>query len=356
MARAVQLARQGEGHVEPNPMVGCVIVKDDQVVGEGWHQEFGGPHAEIVALQSCVASPAGATLYVTLEPCCHEGKTPPCTQAIIQAGIARVVAAQTDPNPLVAGKGILQLKKAGIDVEVGVLEDRAKYLNAPYLRRIQQGRPWIIAKWAMTLDGKIATHAGDSRWISNPKSREIVHRLRGRVDAIMVGAGTAIADDPMLTARPTGPRNAVRVVLDRRLRLSENANLVQTAADHPTLVATGPDANRDKIKKLESLGCRIWQPTSASPEDSLIEFLRYLAETGVSNVLVEGGSEVLGSLFDRQLIDEVHVFMAPILAGGSAAPSPIGGTGVHTMNSAIRLKHVEVENIEGDIYVSGRLS
>ncbi len=356
MARALQLALQGEGHVEPNPLVGAAIVKDGRLIGEGWHPKFGGPHAEIVALQSCVAPPAGATLYVTLEPCCHTGKTPPCTRAIIQSGIARVVAAQRDPNPEVAGRGIQQLRESGIHVDVGILEEQARYLNAPYLCRIQQGRPWMIAKWAMTLDGKIATRVGDSRWISNRASREIVHRLRGRVDAIMVGAGTAIADDPMLTARPPGPRTAQRVVLDSRLRLPENSALIKSAGDDPTIIVVGPDADPDKIQNLEGVGCHVWQSNTRSADDRLSEFLSYLVKCGATNVLVEGGAGVLGTLFDRQLIDEVHVFVAPIIAGGAAAPSPIGGQGVELMKSAPRLKHVKIETVDGDVYVSGRLS
>jgi len=228
MTRALELAEQGLGYVEPNPMVGCVIAHHDKVIGEGWHQRFGGPHAEVEAIRNAGSIPRDATLYVTLEPCCHQGKTPPCTVAIIQAGIRRVVIAQRDPFPQVDGGGIEQLKQQGSKVEVGLLEEQAKELNAPYVKLIKTGRPWVIAKWAMTLDGKLATRTGDSRWISNQLSRAVVHQLRGRVDAIMVGRKTAQLDDPQLTARPTGVRIPTRIILDSQASLSlESSSFAQ---------------------------------------------------------------------------------------------------------------------------------
>ncbi len=218
MQRAIALARRGEGFVEPNPMVGCVLVRDGNVVGEGWHQRFGGPHAEVVALQAAGGDARGATAYVSLEPCCHHGKTPPCTQALIDAGVARVVIAMHDSFAEVAGGGVKQLREAGIEVTVGLLDDEARQLNAPYLKLIEQGRPWVIAKWAMTLDGRIASKTGSSQWISGEASRAIGHGLRGRVDAIIVGRGTAAADDPLLTTRLSDgnkpPRTATRVVFE----------------------------------------------------------------------------------------------------------------------------------------------
>ena len=230
MRRALELAAQGQGAVEPNPMVGCVIARGAEILGEGWHRRFGGAHAEVEALKLAGERARGATVYVTLEPCCHHGKTPPCTRAILDAGVARVVAAMPDPFPQVAGGGLAELRAAGIEVQSGVLEEEARKLNAPYLKLLSTGRPWIIAKWAMTLDGKIATAAGDSRWISCLDSRSIVHQLRGRVDAIVVGRGTAAADDPLLTARPPGPRTAMRIVVDTRASLSPQSQLVRTAA------------------------------------------------------------------------------------------------------------------------------
>src|SRR5579884_2079657 len=219
MRRALELAEHGRGYVEPNPLVGAVVVRDGQLVGEGWHQHYGEAHAEIHALAAAGEGSRGATLYVTLEPCCHFGKTPPCTDAVLRAGIRRVVAAMPDPFPAVAGKGAELLRQAGVTVELGIGEAEARRLNAPYLKLLEKRRPWVHAKWAMTLDGKIATRTGDSKWISNEASRRIVHALRGRMDAVIVGAGTALADDPLLTARPPGPRVATRAVLDSTGRL-----------------------------------------------------------------------------------------------------------------------------------------
>jgi len=257
MARALELASRGEGYVEPNPMVGCVIVRDGEVVGEGWHQKFGGPHAEVEALRVAGARARGATMYVTLEPCCHHGKTPPCTEAIIAAGITRVVCAQRDPFEQVAGRGIEMLKAAGIAVEAGMLEAEAKTLNAPYLKLVTTGRPWIIAKWAMTLDGKIATRTGDSRWISGEASREIVHRLRGRVDGIMVGCDTALHDDPLLTARPPGARVATRIVVDSYASLALESQLVRSVSAAPVLVAASSAAPQENIDRLTAAGCEV---------------------------------------------------------------------------------------------------
>ena len=242
MARALQLAARGEGFVEPNPQVGCVISRGDQVLGEGWHEKFGGPHAEINALNTAGGAARGATLYVTLEPCAHHGKTPPCTEAIQMAGIARVVVAHPDPNPQVDGQGIDALHAAGITCDVGQGKPDATRLLAPYIKWVTTGRPWVIAKWAMTLDGKLATRAGDSQWISSPQSRQIVHQLRGRVDAIVIGSGTARIDDPLLTARPNDPsdvrRLATRVVVDSKCRLPVGSQLARTTAAVPLLVAT----------------------------------------------------------------------------------------------------------------------
>ncbi len=237
MARAVQLASHGEGSVEPNPMVGCIIVRDGAIVAEGWHQRFGGPHAEIEALRVAGTRAQGATMYVTLEPCCHHGKTPPCTEAILAAGIRRVVVAQQDPFAEVSGRGIEALRARRVRVDTGCGKEAAQSLNAPYRSLIERQRPWIIAKWAMTLDGKIASRSGHSQWISNEHSRRIVHQLRGRVDGIMVGRGTVAIDDPQLTARPTGPRTAVRIVVDSHASIPLSSKLVQTCRDVPLLIA-----------------------------------------------------------------------------------------------------------------------
>jgi diaminohydroxyphosphoribosylaminopyrimidine deaminase/5-amino-6-(5-phosphoribosylamino)uracil reductase len=354
MRRALELAAQGQGAVEPNPMVGCVIARGAEILGEGWHRRFGGPHAEIEALKLARERARGATLYVTLEPCCHHGKTPPCTSAVLAAGVARVVAALADPFPQVAGGGLAKLRAAGIEVEVGVLEREARNLNAPYLKLLATGRPWVIAKWAMTLDGKIATRTGDSRWISCKASRHVTHQLRGRVDAIIVGRGTAAADDPMLTARPPGPRSAMRIVVDSRASLSLESQLVRTACETPVLVAVSSDATTADCRRLQDAACTVFYCAGKTPRDRLESLLDELGKRRMTNVLVEGGGRLLGSLFDGGLIDEVHVFIAPKLAGGEAAPGPIAGCGVDVIASAMALEDVDVEQLGGDVYLHGR--
>ena len=259
MQRALELAALGRGSVSPNPMVGCVIVRDGVSVGEGWHQAFGGPHAEVHALRDAGDAAVGATMFVTLEPCCHHGKTPPCSEAIIKAGLKRVVVAVADPFPNVAGGGLQSLRAAGIQVDTGVLEDAASNLLAPYLKRQRTGKPWVIAKWAMTLDGKIATSTGSSKWITGEESRAFVHHLRGIVDAVMVGRGTADADDPLLTARPPGPRQATRVVLDSTASLSSTSQLVRTAGETTVLVVVGPDSREQACDRLGKAGCEVLQ-------------------------------------------------------------------------------------------------
>lgn len=355
MARALELAARGEGFVEPNPMVGCVIVQDGEIVGEGFHARFGGPHAEVEALQVAGARAAGADVYVTLEPCCHHGKTPPCTQALIKAGVSRVVVAQLDPFPQVAGQGIAELTRAGIEVEVGLLELEAKELNAPYRKLVEQGRPWIIAKWAMTLDGKLATRTGDSRWISCEESRAIVHRIRGRVDAIMVGSNTAATDDPLLTARPPGPRTAARIVLDSNCSLTSKSQLVQTANQAPVIVATTSAAADKDRQRLTKAGCEVLVCDEPTHEARLAQLLDELGRRRMTNVLVEGGSALLGSLLDLLEIDEVHAFIAPKIVGGHAATTPLAGEGLDLMANALALYEPVVERSGVDAYVHGRV-
>lgn len=359
MHRALELARQGEGAVEPNPMVGCVLVRDDLLLGEGYHQRFGGPHAEVAALANSSASDLrGATAYVTLEPCSHFGKTPPCADALVSAEIARVVVAMEDPFPQVSGQGIHRLREADITVDVGVLRATAEALNAPYLMRVRNGRPWVIAKWAMTLDGKIATHAGDSRWISNEISRERVHQLRERMDAIIVGSQTAIDDDPLLTPRPQDPqfdhppRQPLRIVCDRRLRLPLDAQLAATAGEQPVLIATAPNADRKRMEQLEQAGCEVLVIDGEG--EFLSVLLQNLGGRDMTNVLVEGGAGLLGALFDQQLIDEVWTFIAPKIVGGRDAISPIGGEGKSLMNQAVALTNVERELLGDDVLMKGR--
>jgi diaminohydroxyphosphoribosylaminopyrimidine deaminase/5-amino-6-(5-phosphoribosylamino)uracil reductase len=355
MRRALELAVQGQGVVEPNPMVGCVIARGAEIIGEGWHRRFGGDHAEVEALRLAGARARGAALYVNLEPCCHVGKTPPCTRAVLAGGVRRVVAAMRDPFPQVAGGGLAELQAAGVAVEVGLLEHEARQLNAPYLKLLSTGRPWILAKWAMTLDGKIATCTGESRWVSDEQSRQVVHALRGRVDAIVVGSETARRDDPLLTARPPGPRTALRVVLDSRALLSSASQLVRTVREAPVLVAAGPEASAADQQRLRSAGCEVVVFQQASPVECLEALLAELGRRRMTNVLVEGGSRLLGSLLDSRAIDEVHAFIAPKLVGGADALGPIAGRGIAEMSAALALEQVEIQQLGADVYVRARL-
>jgi diaminohydroxyphosphoribosylaminopyrimidine deaminase/5-amino-6-(5-phosphoribosylamino)uracil reductase len=355
MMRALELARRGEGRVEPNPMVGCALVREGRIVGEGWHQQFGGPHAEVNALAAAGDAARGATAYVTLEPCNHAGKTPPCTQSLVAAGVSRVVAACGDPNPAVSGGGFAALAAAKITVEVGVLGDEAADLIAPFAKLIAARRPWIIAKWAMTLDGKLATHAGDSRWISGEPARAVVHQIRGRVDAILVGRGTAAADDPLLTARPRGARTATRIVLDSRATISLESQLVRTAAEAPTLIAVSPSAPAGKCRELSARGVEVWRSASADRNARLGELLDELGRRQMTNVLVEGGAGVFGALLDLDAMDEIHVFVAPRIVGGADAKSPVGGHGFNAMAAARELARGHVQQCGEDVYIRGRV-
>ena len=358
MSLAVQAAQNGQGCVEPNPMVGCVIVADDQVIGLGWHEKFGGPHAEVNAIASVKAELkdkiAGATAYVSLEPCSHQGKTGPCCDALIAANIARVVIAVVDPNPKVSGQGIAKMQAAGIEVVTDVLTNEAEQVLAPYLKRTRTGLPWVIAKWAMTIDGSIAAASGDSQWISNEKSRKRVHDLRRRVDAVMVGIGTALADDPMLNPRPAGKRIVTRVVVDSAVRLPLDSKLATTSSEFPTLIAV--DGNQaktqaNKIAALEASGCQIWQSApSRDPDQRLLGLLKHLAGNGVTNLMVEGGGQILGALNDLSQIDEVHLFVGAKLLGGKDARSPVAGIGPSLMNAATQLQLQQVERIDNDVY------
>jgi diaminohydroxyphosphoribosylaminopyrimidine deaminase / 5-amino-6-(5-phosphoribosylamino)uracil reductase len=357
MRRAIELARRGLGYVEPNPVVGAIVVDPTgTVVGEGWHQKYGGPHAEVHALAQAGTMALGATLYVTLEPCCHFGKTPPCSRAVIAAGIHRVVIGMRDPNPRVDGGGIVELRNAGISVEMGLLEQEAKSLVAPFLRLVTQHRPWFHGKWAMTLDGKIATRSGDSKWITNEASRAVVHQLRGRMDGILVGIGTAIADNPALTARPKGPRIATRIVVDSTARLPVESQLVQTVSAAPVLVLTTDTAPFDRCTRLRDAGVEVVTIETGSngkPDPNGVSF--ELGRRRFTNVLIEGGGQMLGSFFDKNLIDEVHAFIANKLIGGSDSPSPLEGIGLGSIGACPSIEQPVVEMLDGDIYLHGQL-
>lgn len=338
LRRALQLAARGQGRVEPNPMVGCVLVKRGRVIGEGYHRRFGGPHAESDALGRCETSPRGATVYVTLEPCCHQGKTPPCTTALIEAGVKRVVAPLKDPNPPVAGKGFARLRRAGVHVDIGLLHDEARALNAPFFKLVETGRPWVILKWAQSLDGKIATHSADSKWISDEVSRAHAHRIRGRLDAIIVGIGTVFLDDPLLTCRAGRPKRvATRVVLDSNLQTPPRCWLVRTAREVPTWIFCARTAPASRARLLASAGCRLLPVPRERRGLRLARVLDILGRHQMTNVLVEGGGHVLGSFFDQGLADEYHIYIAPLLIGGGGAPGPLGARGVRHVARALRV-------------------
>ncbi|MDO5554392.1 MAG: bifunctional diaminohydroxyphosphoribosylaminopyrimidine deaminase/5-amino-6-(5-phosphoribosylamino)uracil reductase RibD [Planctomycetia bacterium] len=375
MQRAIDLAKFGRGDVEPNPMVGCLIVRPDlhdasgmvdivqdplpQVVGKGYHQKYGEAHAEVNALREAGELARGGTLYVTLEPCCHTGKTPPCCKAILEAGIKRVVVGMTDPNPVVHGNGLEILRQEGIEVEIGVLAEQVATLYAPYITRLTKKRPWIIGKWAMTLDGKMATKTGSSYWISNEKSRQRLHYLRSYMDAIMIGSRTAMEDDPKLTVRlPEGEtphRTPVRIVFDSGGTLSVFSELALSARDVPLLLIFGPNTPPEKVRFWEGKGAEVLVLEYPTHEQRLITLMETLAERGMTNVLIEGGGKLLGHLFDLEYLDEVHVFVAPKIVGGDKAVVPVGGIGRELMKSATDLINREVETIGTDILISGRL-
>jgi diaminohydroxyphosphoribosylaminopyrimidine deaminase / 5-amino-6-(5-phosphoribosylamino)uracil reductase len=352
MRLALELAEQGRGYVEPNPLVGAVVVREGNVVGRGWHERFGQAHAERNALLQAEGFTQGATLYLTLEPCCHHGKTPPCTDAILRAGIVRVVVAMTDPFPQVAGRGLAILREACIAVDIGLLNAESRHLSAPYLKLLATGRPYVHAKWAMTLDGKIATRTGNSKWISGPGSRQHSHALRGRMDATIVGIGTVLADDPLLTARPPGPRVATRVILDSEGRLPANSQLARTAHEVPTIVVVREGC--DAASRLRSFGIEIVELPAKEGFLDIGALLDELGRRRMTNVLVEGGSAVLGSFLDVGALDEVRVFIAPRLAGGEGARAAIGGIGIEKIADAEGLAEWKIETIESDLFIHGR--
>lgn len=352
MLLALTLAKRGQGCVEPNPMVGCVLVRGRRIVGEGYHRRFGGPHAEVEALSRARASARGATAYVTLEPCGHFGQTPPCTRALIEAGIRRAVAPAEDPGPLVAGRGFRQLRSAGIRVDVGLCRPEAEQLNRPYFKMLRTGLPYVIAKWAQSLDGKIATRRGDSQWISGEGARRLVHRLRGRMDAVIVGIGTVLADDPRLTARDTKRRRvAARMVLDTHLRTPPSASLFTAPLCAPVEIVTirsSVQRHSLRARRLMAAGADITTVRSAGSRPSLVALLRLLGDRGCTNVLVEGGEAVISALLDRNLVDEVLAFVSPRLIGGHDAVQAFAGLGSSTLSATRAWPGVEVRRIGSD--------
>ncbi|BCV20980.1 bifunctional diaminohydroxyphosphoribosylaminopyrimidine deaminase/5-amino-6-(5-phosphoribosylamino)uracil reductase RibD [Moorella sp. Hama-1] len=357
MRRALDLARRGLGRTSPNPAVGAVIVKDGRVIGEGYHQKAGTPHAEIHALQAAGPAARGSTLYVTLEPCCHYGRTPPCTEAIIAAGIRRVVAAMADPNPRVAGGGFQALRQAGIEVETGLLAEEARQLNEAFIKYITTGNPWVTLKMALTLDGKIATRTGAARWITGPEARERAHELRDTHDAILVGIGTVLADDPELTTRLPGVRgrDAVRVILDSHLRLPLTARVVSLRSAAPTLVATTAAAPAEAREELAARGVQVLVLPAEAGRVAWQPLLAELARRQITSILVEGGSGVNATALAAGVVDKVIAFIAPKIFGGVEAPGPVGGLGVADPGAAWQLERLAVKRCGEDLMLSGYL-
>ncbi len=355
MQMALELAARAAGRTSPNPMVGAVVVRNGQVVGRGYHAKAGTPHAEVHALREAGELARGATMYVTLEPCCHRGRTGPCTEAIIQAGIKRVVMAMTDPNPLVAGKGMQILQDSGLQVECGLMAEEARRLNEFFIKYITTGMPFVALKTAMSLDGKIATAAGESKWITGPEAREYVHRLRDRYDAVLVGIGTVLADNPSLTTRlPEGAgRDPVRVIVDSRARTPVNSRVLTQSSAAPTIIAVLPEAPPERVHVLRQAGAEIITVPGSGGMVDLRNLMRELARREITSLLVEGGARVNGSLVLGNLVDKVYWFIAPLLIGGSAAPSPVGGEGAASLRDALPVEKITWQRFGKDICLEG---
>jgi len=363
LSRAIELARRGTGAVRPNPVVGAVIARGEEILGEGWHREYGGAHAEVNAIEACgLADLSGATLYVSLEPCCHEGKTPPCTDAILHAGIGRVVVASDDPTEKASGRGLGILRDEGVEVLMadGELATSARLLNQAFRKHARSGRPWVRFKSAMTLDGKVATRTGDSKWISGQASRELAHRWRASVDAVVVGIGTALADDPQLTARPERmpaelSRQPRRVVFDTLARLPLSSQLVGAASEMPLTVVVSRAAPRADTDALEAAGVQVMVATGENEPARVRSALDQLGAEGIASVLLEGGPHLAGAFLDAEEIDEIRLFLAPLLLGGSSARDPLEGGGVEHISEAVRALTFDCEQVGEDILVTARL-
>lgn len=355
MQSALDLAATAEGRTRPNPAVGAVLVKDGQVVGEGYHPAAGQPHAEIFALRQAGPKAVGSTLYVTLEPCSHTGRTGPCADAVIAAGIARVVVATTDPNPLVSGRGLERLRQAGIAVETGVLEAAARRLIAPFAKHVTTGLPLVVLKAGMTLDGMTATAKGDSQWITNSASRTLVHQFRDKVDAILVGVGTVQQDNPLLTTRlAAGGRNPLRVVVDSHLRIQEDAALLATGPDCETLIVTTASAPAAKRRRLLQRGVQVVEVDSENNKVKLLKMLSFLGEKGVQSLLLEGGGTLNHAMLHAGLVDRVMLFLAPKLLGGQGR-GVFSGPGVDRLAEAFALRDLRSRMIDGDILIEGEV-
>jgi len=348
MEHALDLAVRGRGWVNPNPMVGAVIVKGGRIIGQGYHRQYGGPHAERDALENCTEDPRDATMYVTLEPCCHHGKTPPCTDAIIKSGIGSVVIGSSDPNPNVSGGGVKRLREHGISVTEGVLQDRCDRINAAFFHYIQNATPYVVMKYAMTADGKIATVTGASRWITGAIAREHVHETRRALSAILVGAGTVAADDPLLTCRLPEGRNPIRIVCDSALRIPVTSQIVATAKEIPTIIACHT-ADPMRAKPLIDAGCRILPLPGPDGRVDLAALMATLHREGIDSVLAEGGAGINYSLLQAGLVQQLQVYLAPKLFGGDRAKGPVGGQGIPLPDQAFALSAPAITPLGDDL-------
>ncbi len=358
LARSIELAQEGRAKVSPNPMVGAVVVRDGEVLGEGFHGAFGGPHAEREAIAACTDDPAGATLYVSLEPCCHHGQTPPCTDAIVEAGITRVVVASDDPSEKASGRGLGILRDEGIDVAVagGELAVRARRLNQSFRKHARTGRPWVLFKSAMTLDGKVATRTGDSKWISGEDSRHRAHQWRAECDAVAVGIGTALADDPLLTARVDGvARQPRRIIFDSEGRLPLDSQLVRGALEVPLTVVVSRAASRHATDALELAGVDVVVAVGENEPARIRSALDQLGASGVTSILLEGGPHLAGAFLDAGEVDDIRLFLAPVVLGGASARDPLEGEGPERIADATRALSLDVERVGEDVLVLARL-
>ncbi|MCF6149030.1 MAG: bifunctional diaminohydroxyphosphoribosylaminopyrimidine deaminase/5-amino-6-(5-phosphoribosylamino)uracil reductase RibD [Candidatus Kuenenia sp.] len=356
MALALELAEKGRGMVEPNPMVGAVIVKNDKIVGKGYHKNYGGAHAETHAIDEGGRNCKDSTLYVTVEPCAHHGKTPPCVAAIIEAGITRVVTTFLDPNPITSGKGIKQLIAAGIEVRMGVMEDQARKLNAPFFKLIQKGMPYVIIKWAMSIDGKIATVTGDSKWITSEESRRYVHKIRSQVDGVMVGINTVLKDDPLLTCRFDGGRNPKRIIVDSKASLPLTSALIRTVQQSEIIVGVSKNAAKKNVEILRQAGCTVIETNGDYDHVDLRELFLALGSRKLTNILVEGGSKIITAILEERLADKIIAFIAPVIIGGKGGASPVLGKGVDNVCDALKINEVRHYRFSDDVMMEGVLN
>lgn len=354
MGLALELAEKGCGWTAPNPMVGAIIVKDGRVIGQGWHQRYGQAHAERNALAACTESPRGATLYVTLEPCCHHGKQPPCVDAILEAGIRRVVVGSADPNPLVGGNGVRILRERGVEVTQGVLQKACDQLNQVFFHYIRTGRPFVVMKYAMTMDGKIATYAGASKWVTGEQARAHVQLQRHRYTAIMAGVGTVLADDPLLTCRLKGGKNPARIICDSRLRTPLTAQVVATAGQAPTIIATCCP-QRERYAPYEAAGCQVLKVGEKDGRVDLHSLMERLGHEGIDSILLEGGGTLNWSALEAGIVQKVLAYIAPKLFGGESAKTPVEGQGFPSLAGAVLLKDSRVIQLGVDFLIESEV-